>query len=134
MYHGWNDQLISPGNTINYYNSVVKELGPDTALKSIRLFMVPGMDHCVGGDGPSMFDGMAALEQWVEQQKAPEQLIAAHLASGKPDRTRPLCSVSEGCRLLGNGSTTTRRTSSARRSRDGYRPSHCTTPTLIAGQ
>jgi len=105
MYHGWNDQLISPGNTINYYNSVVKELGPDTVSKSMRLFMVPGMDHCFGGDGPSLFDGMAALEQWVEQQKAPEQLIATHLANGKPDRTRPLCLYPKVAVYSGTGST-----------------------------
>ena len=27
MYHGWNDQLISPLNTINYYHSVSKTMG-----------------------------------------------------------------------------------------------------------
>ena len=46
MYHGWNDQLISPGNTINYYNSVVKELGPDTVSKSMRLFMSNSSRSC----------------------------------------------------------------------------------------
>jgi len=71
----------------------------------MRLFMVPGMDHCCGGDGPSLFDGMAALEQWVEQQKAPEQLIATHLANGKPDRTRPLCLYPKVAVYSGTGST-----------------------------
>ena len=27
MYHGWNDQLISPFNTINYYDNVAKMMG-----------------------------------------------------------------------------------------------------------
>ena len=44
MYHGWNDQLIAPRNSINYYQSVVKALGgAEKAADSIRLFMVPGM-------------------------------------------------------------------------------------------
>jgi feruloyl esterase len=105
MYHGWNDQLIAPGNSINYYNSVVKELGPDTVSKSFRLFMAPGMEHCFGGEGPSVFDGMSALEQWVEQQKAPEQLIASHIANGTPDRTRPLCLYPKVAVYSGTGST-----------------------------
>ena len=103
MYHGWNDQLISPRNTINYYNSVVKELGAGHRVsKSIRLFMAPGMDHCFGGDGPSVFDGMAALEQWVEQQKAPEQLIAVapHQRQARSDAAA--VPLSEGCGLYGN--------------------------------
>jgi tannase/feruloyl esterase len=105
MYHGWNDQLIAPGNSINYYNSVVKELGLETVSKSMRLFMAPGMDHCFGGDGPNVFDGMAALERWVEQHEAPEQLIASHIANGKPDRTRPLCLYPKVAVYSGTAST-----------------------------
>src|SRR4029453_849162 len=79
MYHGWNDPSISPLNTINYYESVVatvsKNVGaPDAEGRTqefARLFMVPGMLHCGGGPGPSSFDMLAALEQWVEQKQAP---------------------------------------------------------------
>ena len=81
MYHGWNDQLISPRNSINYYQSVVKaQGGAEKAADSIRLFMVPGMAHCGGGDGTSTFDSLAALEQWVEQKKTPAQIrrVAPH--------------------------------------------------------
>jgi feruloyl esterase len=63
MYHGWSDQLIAPGNSVNYYKSASGAgLRP---ADSIRLFMVPGMAHCGGGEGPNTFDMVGALEQWV---------------------------------------------------------------------
>jgi feruloyl esterase len=53
--------------------------------------MVPGMGHCAGGEGADSFDGLAALQSWVEQGKAPERIEAAHVVAGKTVRTRPLC-------------------------------------------
>jgi feruloyl esterase len=106
LYHGWNDQLIAPRNSVNYYNSVARALGgPATVKDSIRLFMAPGMNHCGGGDGPFSFDGVSAIEQWVEQGKAPDQIIASHLTGGKTDRTRPLCPYPETAKYKGSGST-----------------------------
>src|SRR5262249_35126282 len=91
-YHGWSDPQISPGNSTQYYTRVLKELvGPGNVDKSYRLFMVPGMAHCGGGEGPDTFDMVTALEQWVEQGHAPDQIIATHSTNGQPDRTRPLC-------------------------------------------
>ncbi len=103
MYHGWNDQLISPQNSINYYRSVA-----ETLRGSVRLFMVPGMNHCAGGDGTSTFDAVGALEQWVEQKHAPEQILASHMTNGTPgivDRTRPLCPYPQVAQYKGSGST-----------------------------
>src|SRR5262249_39447881 len=63
QYHGWADRLISPQNSIDYYQSVVKVLGGAKQVSDkYRLFMVPGMDHCAPGDGPSNFDALTALE------------------------------------------------------------------------
>ncbi len=68
QYHGWSDQAVAPANSVNYYNSVVaKSGGAARVQQSYRLFMVPGMTHCVGGEGTSTFDSLAALERWVEQ-------------------------------------------------------------------
>ena len=73
MYHGWSDQAIAPLNSVNYYESVVKNLGGEAkASDDIRLFMVPAMAHCAGGEGPNDFDKMTAIQDWVEQGKAPE--------------------------------------------------------------
>ncbi len=106
MYHGWTDQLIAPRNSINYYTSVAKAMGgADKAVDSIRLFMVPGMAHCAGGDGTSTFDPVAALEQWVEQKKAPAQIPASHMSNGVADRTRPLCLYPATAVYKGSGDT-----------------------------
>jgi feruloyl esterase len=106
LYHGWNDQLISPRNAVNYYDSVAKKLGGVAKISdSFRLFMVPGMGHCTGGEGTSNFDAMAVIEQWVEQKKAPDQIVAAHMTDGKPDRTRPLCPYPQVSQYKGSGST-----------------------------
>ncbi len=75
MYHGWNDPLVAPRNSINYYTSVNNALGGAANVNdSMRLFMVPGMGHCVGGDGPSNFDKLTVIEQWVKHKKAPDQI------------------------------------------------------------
>jgi feruloyl esterase len=106
MYHGWNDALIAPGNSVNYFQSVVKVMGgPAKAAGSVRLFMAPGMDHCRGGDGPNNFDEMGAIVPWVEQGKAPEQIVASHSTKGKVDRTRPLCPYPQVAKYKGAGST-----------------------------
>ena len=112
QYHGFSDPDIPPANSINYYESVVRNAGGRSNPRALaetkefyRLFMVPGMQHCAGGPGATRFDALTALEQWVEQNKAPEQIQAAHLTAGKVDRTRPLCPYPQEARYKGNGST-----------------------------
>jgi feruloyl esterase len=108
LYHGWSDPIIPPQNTISYYNSVLRVSGSQ-AQSSVRLFMAPGMGHCDGGDGPFAFDSDSALSEWVEQGKAPEVIVAAHLpadpAAQGPDRTRPLCAYPKIAKYKGTGST-----------------------------
>ena len=55
LYHGWNDPAISPWNAIAYYNEVQKTMGAEKAASFTRLYMLPGMEHCAGGPGPSAF-------------------------------------------------------------------------------
>jgi feruloyl esterase len=107
VYHGWNDQLIAALNSIDYYKSVAEKMGGAAKIDgSFRLFMAPGMNHCSGGDGPSQFDAVAALEQWVEQGKAPDRIVASHPSGeGQVDRTRPLCPYPQVARYTGSGST-----------------------------
>jgi feruloyl esterase len=106
QYHGWGDPQISPGNSVQYYSSVVKTLGGREAIHaSYRMFMVPGMAHCGGGDGPNRFDMITALEQWVEKGQAPDRIEASRLRDGKVDRTRPLCPYPQVATYKGTGST-----------------------------
>ncbi len=67
--------------------------------------MAPGMGHCGGGEGPSVFDPVAALENWVEKGKAPDQITASRRRDGKVDRTRPLCPYPQVAEYKGTGST-----------------------------
>jgi feruloyl esterase len=65
--------------------------------------MVPGMGHCGGGDGPSTFDMLTALEQWVEKGKAPDFIPASHVTNGQADRTRKLCAYPQVAAYSGSG-------------------------------
>jgi feruloyl esterase len=113
MYHGWADPGVAPRASINYYKAALdtsRGAGPSggaglrPADDSIRLFMVPGMGHCGGGEGPNTFDMMSALEQWKEQGKIPMRIVAAHRTAGKIDRTRPLCPYPQVAKYKGTGS------------------------------
>ena len=106
MYHGWSDPGIPPMSSVHYYSSVVDALGgAKKARDSVRLFMVPGMNHCRGGDGTDTFDAVAALDQWVVRAKAPDQILASHSTKGVVDKTRPLCPYPEVAKYKGTGDT-----------------------------
>jgi len=107
QYHGWNDQQIAPQNSINYYESVVARVGDRRAVEEFyRLFMVPGMMHCQGGEGATdQFDKIAALEQWVERGITPNKVVASHVKAGAAVRTRPLCPYPLVANWLGSGNT-----------------------------
>jgi len=106
QYHGWADQQMSPGNSPKYYKNVLEKMGgASKVMDNYRLFMVPGMGHCAGGDGTDVFDKREILEQWVEQKKAPAQIIASHVTNGAVTRTRPLCPYPQVAVYKGTGST-----------------------------
>jgi len=77
QYHGWNDPAISPGYSLDYYAQVQAKLGSSTGF--YRLFMVPGMLHCTGGDAPTRIDWLALLEGWVEHGQAPAAAVARNI-------------------------------------------------------
>ena len=103
IYHGWEDQNISPTMSVDYYNAVVQTMGKSVE-RSVRLFMVPGMGHCGGGDGPNTFDALAALEMWREHDHAPDSIPASKLSDGQVIRTRPLCPYPQVAKYKGAGS------------------------------
>jgi hypothetical protein len=123
LYHGWGDAAIPAPNTINYYNSVVATMGRANSDSFLRLFMVPGMQHCGGGPGPNSFGQGAdyppfdpehniytALEQWVEQGAAPSKITATkYVNDGDPAKgvkmTRPLCPYPQVAKYKGSGDT-----------------------------
>lgn len=122
LYHGWNDPAISPLNTINYYNNVISAVGAKESDELLRLYLVPGMQHCGGGPGANSFGAQpgstadaqhgiyAALEQWVEQGTAPGKIIATKFVSDLDPAqgvkfTRPLCPYPQVAKYKGSGDT-----------------------------
>ena len=105
MYTGWGDPGIPPGYLADYYKNVVAKTKDGNLRDAVRLFMVPGMGHCGGGEGTSTFDMLGALDQWVERGKAPDLIAASRVRDGIVDRTRPLCPYPQVATYKGNGST-----------------------------
>ena len=113
QYHGWYDQLIAPGNSIDYFDSVVSHFAAgkdrEAALADVqtfyRLFMMPAVAHCGGGTGTASYDMQTALEDWVERGIAPDRVVASRLVSGVVDRTRPLCPYPQVAVYNGKGDT-----------------------------
>ncbi len=121
LYHGWADAAIPAVNAIHYYDSVVSKMGAAKAAEFVRLYMVPGMQHCGGGAGPNVFGQAgtpsgdpsrnidAALEAWVEKGSAPGSIVATKFKGNDPkngvERTRPLCVWPQTAKYKGSGST-----------------------------
>jgi len=90
-YHGTTDGLIPYGNSVSYHENVVEELGERRADNSVRLYLVPGMDHCTGGEGAFAVDWLTPLERWVENGEEPGALPGQHPAAlaGAPGAAPP---------------------------------------------
>ncbi|MBS1820777.1 MAG: tannase/feruloyl esterase family alpha/beta hydrolase [Acidobacteria bacterium] len=121
LYHGWNDPGIPALMTVDYYNAAVEKIGKGAADESVRLYMVPGMQHCAEGPGATEFgqgmgkrgdrehDVFTALETWVEKGSAPEVLTAEKTegkgAEKKVVMERPLCPYPQVAKYDGKGDT-----------------------------
>ena len=89
--HGGSDPIFSINDTIDWWRKVdAAEHG--AAANFVRVFAVPGMNHCAGGPATDQYDALSAVVDWVENGKAPDQIEAiAGPMSPWPGRTRPLC-------------------------------------------
>jgi feruloyl esterase len=110
--HGWNDGLIPAGNTLAFYSGLFPTLNDAQQQEQLRLYMVPGMDHCGGGEGASQFDTLGTIDEWATTGKAPYRIIATRGGPGGPPGapqlppiTRPLCPYPLYARYDGSGDT-----------------------------
>lgn len=92
LWAGWADPAISPVGTVAYYEAVQERMGGAAATSSFaRLFMLPGVSHCGGGQGPSTFDALTAMTNWVTHGTAPASLLTSTVdGSGQTTATRPV--------------------------------------------
>lgn len=109
LWHGWSDQHISPLNTIDYFGQVGQAMGSARRDAMLRMFLLPGVGHCAGGDGPSDLPLFAAVMAWVEGGTAPDILIAERIPAATPGsapvspRSRPIYAYPRVARYLGKG-------------------------------
>lgn len=102
-YHGVSDPWFSAMDTVAYYqNMAAVNGGLETVDQWSRVFLVPGMAHCAGGERTlDNFDALDAIVQWVEQDQAPDSIIAT--GSSMPGVSRPLCPYPQHPHYTGNG-------------------------------
>ena len=80
MYFGWADPQLNPIMGVEYYEQVTEKMGTSTS-DFFRLYMVPGMFHCGGGVGTSVFDVATPLVKWAESSTAPDRIEASRVHS-----------------------------------------------------
>lgn len=92
LWAGYADPAISPVGTISYYQAVTKTMGGLAATeKFAKLYLLPGVAHCGGGQGPSSFDALTAVTRWVTAGQAPTSLLSSLTdQSGNVTATRPV--------------------------------------------
>jgi feruloyl esterase len=104
IYHGASDPAIPASRTILFYHELATTLrGADKEAASVRLFLVPGMQHCSGGIGPDRFDTLSAIEAWVEHNKPPEAIAATTKPDVAEKHSLPLCPFPRQARYSGHG-------------------------------
>ncbi len=99
VWHGAADSGVPVQGTVDYYQRVRDELGPDSTRQFLQLFVAPGVGHCGGGAGPQLVDPFGALVEWVETGGAPRTLDAAT----REGATRPVCAYPFVARWTGGG-------------------------------
>ncbi len=97
IYQGLSDPVFSANDIIGWYDELAKDAGPPQDWA--RLFLVPGMNHCQGGPATDRFDALSALMSWVEDDHAPERLVAT--GASFPGQSRPLCPYPQVARYEG---------------------------------
>lgn len=102
VYHGLSDQAMATGVLTDWYEHLTPRDARGPQAWS-RLFLIPGMTHCGGGQSTDQFDMLTAIQEWVEKGRAPDRVVA----SGKafPGITRPLCPYPQVARFDGGNAS-----------------------------
>jgi feruloyl esterase len=103
IFSGWSDPLVSPLATLGYYEKAVEF--DKTVVNDLRLFMMPGAAHSLGGDGPSVVNFLDIVDQWLETDQAPDQTPAFWM-DGKTmqlDGSRLICAYPKVAKYDGKG-------------------------------
>ena len=116
-YQGLND-LLNAEPLIDYVKKVERMVGgADIADDFMRMYLIPGMNHCGGGPGVDTFDWISEIQAWVEEGDAPGAVMGYRREGGRslpgagawpldPDtivKTRPIYDYPNSARYSGRG-------------------------------
>jgi feruloyl esterase len=104
IYSGWSDNAAPGTAFVDYYDEVLAQ--DKTAVEDVRLFMMPGVEHCFGGPGPSFVNYLTEIDRWVVLGAAPEQVTAYWLDEKfQPTGSRPICAYPKLAKYDSKGDT-----------------------------
>ena len=88
IYHGWNDAAFSAYSTIEHFEAI--KHSDSSADDYIKLYLLPGVNHCGGGPGPSTTDWLKPIRDWVEKGVSPEKIIVSKYKDNELVMSRPV--------------------------------------------
>lgn len=115
MWMSLGDTNVLPQQSILYYTALRQQMGARAVDGFTRFYLLPGVYHCGGGDGPVISNLLVPLMVWVERGVAPGVLPGAHTprADGPPqgdaarvaapDLTRPIYPYPYTAKYVGTG-------------------------------
>jgi hypothetical protein len=104
LWQGFADPAAGAYGLPDYYERVGRIAGglePERGFA--RMFLIPGVYHCSGGDVPYEEDLLGALVNWVEAGKAPDQVMASAVLKDGTIRKRPVFAYPVSARYRGHG-------------------------------
>lgn len=87
---GGDDEAVSAGGSIRYYDQLVQQYGQQAVDEFVRFYVIPGFAHGQGNFIPA-WEAVDVLDAWVETGDAPDRLEASDANPATAGRTRPLC-------------------------------------------
>ena len=114
MWMSLDDTNVLPAQNLIYYQALQHQLGTRTVNGFVRFYLLPGVYHCGGGDGPVIGNLLEPLMAWVERGIAPGVLEGVHVprpagfgpppkTNSAPDLTRPIYPYPYTARYIGKG-------------------------------
>ena len=104
IYQGWDEPYHSAEVLLNYVDEIVEiSLGGDeqAARDSVRLFMMPGVQHCFYGPGPDLWERFEPVKHWVEAGEAPDKIVTQKIPFDVVINERILCPWPQKARYTG---------------------------------
>jgi len=104
LFHGVSDPWFSARETVQYYERLAQDNAEVPLDEWSRLFLVPGMGHCAGGEHTlDRFNMVEAIVNWVEEKRPPARVVAT--GQTMPNESRPLCPYPAYAHYSGTGDT-----------------------------